>query len=179
MPGIDPGTQGSLLDALLPVGDRHGFWDMAADVWLYPASAPLSSAIVGVACVALWRRGRHRAALLWGTVFLAGTAVEIVVKELLERPALYALVDGRREHVSGFDHALPSGHTIRSFLVAAVLLAVWRRLGRAAAVWAATVVPILVVAGWHTPTDVVAGLLLATTLALLAHDLEPPPEPVP
>ena len=74
----------------------------------------------------------------------------------------------------GFDHSLPSGHTIRSFLIAAVVLVLSARLGRAAAVWAASVVPILVVAGWHTPTDVAAGLLLAAALALLAHDLERP-----
>jgi membrane-associated phospholipid phosphatase len=174
MPGIEPGAQGSLLDALLPVGDRHGFWRVAADLWLYPASAPLSSAIVGLACLALWRRGWHRAALLWGSAFVAGTAIEILVKEVLERPALYAVGNGRRAHVVGFDHSLPSGHTIRSFLIAAALLALSPRLGRAAAVWAASVVPILVVAGWHTPTDVAAGLLLAAALALLAHDLERP-----
>ncbi len=172
MPGVEPGDAGSLLDALLPVGRRRGFWDLAADLWLYPASAPLSAAIVVLACLTLRRRGRRRAALLWGLAFVAGTAIEILVKELLERPELYVVVDGRREHVAGFDHALPSGHTIRSFLVAAVLLAVWPRLGRVAAAWAATVAPILVFAGWHTPTDVAAGLLLAAALALLAHDLE-------
>jgi membrane-associated phospholipid phosphatase len=174
MPGLEPSKPGTVFDALLPIGDRRDVWNVAADLWLYPASAPLSSAIVGIACAALWRRGRRDAARLWGAAFVAGTAIEIVVKELLERPALYAVVYGSREHVVGFDHALPSGHTIRSFLLAAVVLAVWPRLGRAAAAWAATVAPILVVAGWHTPTDVLAGLLLAAALALLAHDLERP-----
>ena len=66
--------------------------------------------------------------------------------------------------ISAFDTSLPSGHTIRSLIVAGAVAAAWRS-GRAAYVWAATVPFALVATGAHTPTDVVAGSLIAVALA--------------
>jgi membrane-associated phospholipid phosphatase len=124
-------------------------------LWTYPASALPSALIVGLVA---WRLRDLRPALLW----VAANAVELAGKGIVERPALYA--HGR--HVTGFDHSLPSGHTMRSLVVAWSLAALWRR-GRLAYAWALTVPVALVVLGDHVPTDVVAGGLAFLALALL------------
>jgi membrane-associated phospholipid phosphatase len=116
-------------------------------LWTYPASLLPSALVAGYAA---WRLRDARPAVLWA----AANAVELAGKLLVERPALYA--HGR--HVTGFDHSLPSGHTMRSLVVAYSLAALWRR-GRYAYAWALTVPVALVALGDHTPTDVVAGLL--------------------
>ncbi len=165
MPGLDPvhcNGKPSLLDALRPFGcGTSGPADVATDLWLYPASAPVSAAAVCACAFALRRRGRRRAALLWPAALAAGVAVEVLVKEVVRRPALVA--SGR--HVVAFDGSLPSGHALRSLLLAATIACLWRRAGIVAALWAASVLPILVLAGWHTPSDVVAGAVLGATAA--------------
>ncbi|HVU78231.1 MAG TPA: phosphatase PAP2 family protein [Gaiellaceae bacterium] len=123
-------------------------------LWTYPASVLPSALVVGLVA---WRLRDPRPAILW----VAANAVELVGKGIVERPALYA--HGR--HVTGFDHSLPSGHTMRSLVVAWALAALWRR-GRLAYAWALTVPFALVVLGDHVPTDVVAGLLVFVALAL-------------
>jgi membrane-associated phospholipid phosphatase len=161
MPGLDPAGSATIADALLPFDELDSPWEIAADIVLYPASFPISGLILVGCAVAFCRRGRAREGALWVGAWLVGTAVEAVVKHVLERPALYA--DGR--DVTGFDHALPSGHSLRSLLVAAALTSLARR-GRWAWAWVAGVWVLLVVAGWHTPTDVVAGVLLGSVFAL-------------
>jgi membrane-associated phospholipid phosphatase len=70
-------------------------------------------------------------------------------------------------HVYGFDQSLPSGHTIRSLLVAGAIACAWH-WGRLALVWAAGVPFALVVLGHHTPTDVAAGVFVVLFLAAWA-----------
>jgi membrane-associated phospholipid phosphatase len=169
MPGLEANGTTGLVDSLLPVGKRRGPWDLAADAWLYPASAPVAALVFLLACGTLWRRGRRVAAVWWAGALVVGTLIELVVKHVLARPALYVVDEGLRDHVTGFDHSLPSGHTLRSALIAALLLYLRPRVGRAAAAWAASVVVLLVVAGWHTPTDIAAGLLLAAACVLVVR----------
>jgi membrane-associated phospholipid phosphatase len=162
MPALDPRpVESSLVDALLPVTGSDTAWDVVADLWMYPASFPLSGAILAGCAVLLRRRGRTREGVLWLAAWLVATAIEAVTKHALERPAL----DAAGVHLRDFDHSLPSGHTIRSLLVAAALTSLWRR-GRWAWAWAASVWVLLVVEGWHTPTDVAGGLLLGGAFAL-------------
>jgi membrane-associated phospholipid phosphatase len=116
-------------------------------LWTYPASLLPSALVVAYAA---WRLRDARPAMLW----VSANVVELAGKVLVERPALYA--HGR--HVTGFDHSLPSGHTMRSLVVAWSLAALWRR-GRVAYAWALTVPFALVALGDHAPTDVVAGVL--------------------
>jgi membrane-associated phospholipid phosphatase len=162
MPGLEhPAETSSLWEALLPVSANDDAGDVPVDLWLYPASFPVSGLIL-LGCALAWRRrGEPRAGALWLAAWFFGTLVEAVVKHLLERPHLFAA----GLHVRGFDHSLPSGHALRSLLVAAALSSLVRR-GRWAWAWAATVWVLLVVEGWHTPTDVVAGLVLGGVFAL-------------
>jgi membrane-associated phospholipid phosphatase len=171
MPGLEASksSQPSLGRILTPFGQTREPLDLAADVWLYPASAPVSTLLVALCAAVLWRRGRRGAAVVWASAFVAANLAEVVTKGLLVRPRLTASDGGERVHVAGFDQALPSGHTLRAVLLAAALAFVWRRTGPAAVAWLATVPFVLVAAGWHVPTDVAAGLLLAAvTLALVS-----------
>lgn len=146
-------------------------WDSTAvipvDVWLYPASVGLSALVVATATALLWRSGRRPAALAWAAAWVLGNAVEVLCKSLIERPPLYGL--GR--YLVGFDDSFPSGHTVRAILLVAAAGSVWPRLRPALAVWAAATLVLLVVASWHTPSDVLGGMLLAGALAAAAASL--------
>jgi membrane-associated phospholipid phosphatase len=128
----------------------------AVELWTYPAAVVPSLLLVLVAASRLARPS----ALAWCALWCTGNAVELVGKLSLDRPALYH----EHAHVAAFDSSLPSGHTIRSLVIAGALATAWRS-GRAAYVWAATVPAALVVSGAHTPSDVVAGFFVAVTLA--------------
>jgi len=149
MPGGSfTGGEPSLLDALVPFAGTH--WDSAWSVLVNVAAAP-ASFLVALAIVA-WR-SRVLAALL-----VVAVGVETLCKELLTRPELH---HGAR-HVVAFDDSFPSGHALRAVLVAGALASPW------AAAWAVAAVALLQLAGWHTPTDIVGGLLLGAS-ALLAR----------
>jgi membrane-associated phospholipid phosphatase len=131
-----------------------------ADLWTYPA-AFVPSALLVLACA--WRlrgRGHLDGAIAWCALWLAGNAVELAGKLAVDRPALHR----GGVHVTGFDHSLPSGHTIRSLVVAGALACAWRG-GRLAYLWAAGVPFALVALGYHTPTDVLAGVFVAVALS--------------
>jgi membrane-associated phospholipid phosphatase len=123
-------------------------------LWTYPASVLPSAILVALAA-------RHLRSWRPVVVWVVANVVDVVFKELFHRPALFF----HGVHVTGFDHSLPSGHTMRACVVAASLAAAWRG-GRYAWLWAALVPVALVVSGDHTPTDVVAGLLAAGGLLL-------------
>ena len=139
-----------LLEAAVPL--LHQRWDsplaLATNVVTLPASALLSLAIV----VAASRVVGFGLLAAWA----AGSAVELVCKHVLVRPALH---DGAF-HVVAFDSSFPSGHALRAVLVAGALAAVWPRTRLPALVWVAASVVLLLLAGWHTPTDLAGGLLL-------------------
>ena len=89
-------------------------------------------------------------------------------RHTLTREPLYR--DG--VHLVGFDSSWPSGHALRCALVAAALAAAWPRLCVPLGIWLAAVVVLLELAGLHTPTDLVGGLLLATAAVAGAAAVE-------
>jgi membrane-associated phospholipid phosphatase len=133
--------QANLLDALVPLAGTH--WDSALSVAAAVVAIP-ASFLVALALTA-WRN-RSIAALV-----LAGTAVEALCKQVLSRPELHhgAL------HVVAFDDSFPSGHALRVALVAAAFAS------RLTAAWAVAAIVLIQLAGWHTPSDILGGLLLA------------------
>ena len=141
--------------------------------WTFPASVPVSGALVGVCCLVLARRGQRTAALAWASAWLAGNAVEVIGKSVLHRPALHVLQGVTVVSLDSFARSFPSGHTFRALIVAALLAAVYRRATWPVAAWAAIALAALVVNADHTPSDVVGGALLALlTLLLMRRILE-------
>jgi membrane-associated phospholipid phosphatase len=133
-----------------------------------PGQVVISLLLVAVAARQVWRRGRAEAALSWLIVWFSAVAVEVVFRHALSRPSLYR--DGL--HLVAFDTSWPSGHALRCSLVAAALAAAWPRLRVPLAIWLVAAVVLLELAGFHTPTDIVGGLLLAATAAAAAGELE-------
>ena len=84
--------------------------------------------------------------------------VELVFRHAMSRPALYR--DG--VHLVAFDTSWPSGHALRSAIVVAALATAWPRLRILLGIWLLAAVVLLELAGFHTPSDVAGGLLLAT-----------------
>ncbi|HEY6961518.1 MAG TPA: phosphatase PAP2 family protein [Gaiellaceae bacterium] len=132
---------------------QHPWEKTVLNVWVWPASVAVSGLVV----LAAARRLGLRIVALWVVV----NAVEVAGKLVVSRPALFTRGG---VHVTGFDHSLPSGHTLRSLVVALALASISRR-GRLAFVWAVTVPVSLVVTGDHVPTDVVAAALLFVAAA--------------
>jgi len=147
-----PGAPPTTLDSLVPLyhGDWHPAGAAVAQIVTLPGQVVVSFLLVALVA---WRLR----APAWIAVWVGTTGLEFLCKHVLTRPALYR--DGI--HATAFDASWPSGHALRSALVAAVLAAAWPRARTALAVWLVAVAVFLELAGFHTPTDVVGGLLLA------------------
>jgi len=165
-----PGAPRTVLDALVPLLDApfHPLGVAVAQIVTLPGQVVISFLLVAVAAGALWRQGRRTAAVAWPAAWLLATTVEVVFRHTLSRPAIYR--DG--VHVVGFDASWPSGHALRCTLVACALGAAWPRLRIPLGIWLVAAVVLLELAGFHTPTDVVGGLLLATVAAAVAFAAE-------
>jgi membrane-associated phospholipid phosphatase len=135
------GRQPNLLDALVPLAGTN--WGSALSVAAAVVAIPAS--FLPALALTAWR-SRPVAALV-----IAGTAVEALCKEVLSRPPLHH----GTLHVVAFDDSFPSGHTLRVVLVAAAFAS------PLAAAWAVLAVVLIQLAGWHTPSDILGGLLLA------------------
>jgi membrane-associated phospholipid phosphatase len=118
-----------------------------------------------VCWLVLARRGRTRAALAWLVVWIAGSAIEVLCKAVLSRPLLHH--DGTP--LRALQSSWPSGHTLRSVLLAATVAAVWPGASRWVAAWAAASLVLLELDGFHVPTDIAGGLLLALLAIGLAR----------
>jgi membrane-associated phospholipid phosphatase len=156
-----PGPPPSLLESLVPLlhASLHPAGAAITQFVILPGQAVISLLLVLVAAQRLWRRGRVEAAVAWPSAWLIATAVELVFRHTLTRPALYR--DG--VHIVAFDSSWPSGHALRCTIVAAALATAWPWLRVPLYVWLAAAVVLLELAGFHTPTDLAGGLLLATT----------------
>ena len=141
MPGAHFTSKGNLLDALVPLAGTH--WDSA---WSVAAAAVAIPGSFVVALALLTWRSR-----LLGALVVVGTAVETLCKHVLDRPMLH---DGGTR-ISAFDNSFPSGHAFRTVLIAAAFASPW------SAAWAVATIVLIQLAGWHTPSDIVGGLVLA------------------
>jgi membrane-associated phospholipid phosphatase len=162
-----PGTGGppSVLQAAVPA--YHMEWDrpfdVVANLVTLPAQALVSSVLLGVCCLALWRRRDRRAALAWAAGWLAANAVEVLCKSVLARPLLHS----QGFALPAFESSFPSGHTLRAVLLAAAIGSVWPASKRWVAAWAVAVLVLLELDGVHVPSDIAGGLLLAALVAVL------------
>jgi membrane-associated phospholipid phosphatase len=148
MPGGRVGTKPTLAEALVPFlhANLGSPLAIATEVVALPASVVVSLLVL----LALRRRR-------WIAAWLAVTVVEEVCKASLERPALYR----HGVHVAGFDSSFPSGHSARALVLAAAVASARPGARLVAAAWAASLLVLLELGGWHTPSDVVGGIVLA------------------
>jgi membrane-associated phospholipid phosphatase len=169
MPGR-PGTQHkpTLTEAVVPL--LHASWspalDVVGNVVTLPAQVVIASVLVAVCCLLLWRRNRRRAAIAWGVAWIVGNAVEVLCKSTLDRPPLHA----GGVMLRGLQSSYPSGHTLRAVLLAAIVTALWPAARRWVFLWAAATLALLEADGFHVPSDIAGGLLLAVLLILLVRD---------
>jgi membrane-associated phospholipid phosphatase len=143
-----------LVESLVPLyGSRwSGPWGVAVNLVTLPAAFLVSLVVVFLCSRTL------------GLALLAAVAVEVLCKEVLERPELHA----GPVHIVAFDSSFPSGHTLRAVILAAAVALAWPRLRVAAVVWAVATLALLELAGWHTPTDIAGGVLLGAFALLCA-----------
>ena len=115
----------------------------------------LSTLIFGAECVLLGSRRQRRRALAWGGAFVAGLAIELIGKQLV-------------------DPGFPSGHVLRSVLIAQVAIELWPR--RRAAFYGLVIVTVIAIQlkGIHTISDIAGGLVAGVGLSA-AVDLVSPP----
>ena len=168
--GGHPVPPPTFLESLVPLlhAPFHPVGVGVAQIVTLPGQVVLSFLLVVVAAWRLRKRGRAEAALCWTAAWVLAVVVEIMFRHVLTRPALHR----NGLHLTGLDMSWPSGHALRCALVAAALAAAWPRLRVPLAIWLAAVVVLLELAGFHTPTDVAGGLLLATAAAAGAVAVE-------
>jgi membrane-associated phospholipid phosphatase len=175
MPGLSGTTNGvSLLNSLFPIfdpGKEHGHVFVSAltyaIVWI--ASVIPALLLVGLAIIYLHRRGGDREAIELGAAFMIANLVEVIGKSAISRPALHTRSGQTLIHVVPFDNSFPSGHEIRAVLLFTCLLACVPKLWPVGIGWLCVVTVMLVVGGWHTPSDVLGGLLIAAALTGIAY----------
>jgi membrane-associated phospholipid phosphatase len=160
----------TFLESVVPLLDSpfHPFGVAVVQVVTLPGQVVLSLLLVAVAARRLWTRGRVEAAICWTAAWLLAVLVEVVFRHTLTRAPLYR----HGAHLVGFDMSWPSGHALRCALVAAALAAAWPRLRVPLAVWLVAAAVLLELGGFHTPTDVAGGLLLAGAVGAGAVALE-------
>jgi membrane-associated phospholipid phosphatase len=152
--------------ALRPVveGRRSALTTLAAIAF---APADTLSAVILVACAAvvLRRRGRPRAAAAWAAALLAGLAVEGAGKAVIDQIPLGppSIVLGYTLHGS-----YPSGHTIRSVILAALGSVLWPRARPWLIAWVVFVTAVLELGALHVPSDIAGGFLAGAGLACAA-----------
>jgi membrane-associated phospholipid phosphatase len=172
MPGLEPDAHPRSINSRpLPFEGTSlhgaGLVRLVADAWTLPASTYVSPFVFALGTLLLWRRGRSRIALVLAGAWVAGNAIEWGVKHLVERPAIVAFDHGEPVHIAGLDQSYPSGHSLRSVLLVALVGALWPRATWWTAAWAAGALVVLELGAFHVPSDIVGGALLGCLLIAL------------
>jgi membrane-associated phospholipid phosphatase len=147
MPGARFGTvHTNLLADVIPLYHVRWSrpWSVAVNVVTLPASFLVSLAIV-------WLVSRRL-----GIALVAAVAVEVLCKETIDRPALHK----GTLHIVSFDSSFPSGHALRALLVGFAVASIRPWLRGIAAAWVVASLALLLLAGWHTPSDLLGGAAL-------------------
>ena len=153
----------------LPFRYHTSNWLKLLDVVTYPCSLLVSGLVVAAAAAILWRPLGPIAALAPTGAWVAGNAIEVLLKETVVRPAVYGVAGGVRTHVVTFDDSFASGHMLRAIIVAYTLTLLWSGASPWVWVWAALVGPALVLEAAHTPSDVIGGALIGLLLLVPVH----------
>jgi membrane-associated phospholipid phosphatase len=165
-----PSGPPTTLESMVPLlhAPFHPAGAAVTQIVTLPGQVVLSFVLVAVAAWRLWQRERVEAAVCWTAAWLLAVASEVAFRHTLTRQPL----DRHGVHLAGFDASWPSGHALRCALVAGAVTAAWPRLRIPLGIWLVAVVALLELAGFHTPTDLAGGLLLAAAAAGCAVAVE-------
>ena len=135
-----------------------------------PADTLAAVVIVAVVGLMLYRRGRPRAAAAWIVALLGGLAVEGTGKLLIDQ-----IQFGPSSTIFGvtLNGSYPSGHTIRSVILATMAATLWPRMRLWLIAWVALVTSLLELGGLHVPSDIAGGFLAGGALACAAVSYGP------
>jgi membrane-associated phospholipid phosphatase len=154
------------LVALRPVVHGHrSLLVSAGAVAFAPADTLAALVIVAAAGLVLYRRGRPREAAAWAVALLLGLAIEGLGKGLVDQ-IRYA--PGSTVLGVTLNGSYPSGHTIRSVILATMAATLWPRARPLLIAWVALVTSLLELGGLHVPSDIAGGFLAAGALASAA-----------
>lgn len=139
-----------------------------------PAAPLVATVASAAAALLLARRGFPERAAAWGVVLVGATVTELVMKTAIERPLLHQFDTIRDTIVSkeSFNHAFPSGHTLRGLMLAVLVAELAPRLRTWLAVWFVAMSAALVLTSMHTPIDIVGGVLLSIVFLQLLEPVE-------
>jgi len=147
----------------------HGHRSLAqsiAALAFAPADSISALLLAGAATAVIRRRrGPWRAGLVWFAAILAGLAVEGLGKLLVPQIQFTysSVVLGVK-----IDGTYPSGHTLRSVIVATMIASLWPRVRPLAVAWVLYVTAVLELGGLHVPSDIAGGYLIGGALAAAA-----------
>jgi membrane-associated phospholipid phosphatase len=161
------------LVALRPVvHDHRSLLVSAGAVAFAPADTFAAVTIVAATSILLYRRGRRREALAWPVALLAGLAIEGIGKGLVDQIRFAPSTTILGVTLNG---SYPSGHTIRSVILATMVATVWPRTRPWVIAWVVLVTSLLELGGLHVPSDIVGGFLAGGALACAAVAYGRPP----
>jgi undecaprenyl-diphosphatase len=159
----------ALLHVLNGFATRHDGFEDAVTVYEGLAQV-LFVALLGGLLLAGGRRLR-RAAVAGGVAAAVALACAQVISRLVDRPRPF-VADPSAVHLfaaHAADAGFPSDHATGAFAIAVALLLRDRRWGAGALILAAALAVGRVAIGVHYPTDVIAGAVLGTAVALALH----------
>jgi membrane-associated phospholipid phosphatase len=120
------------------------------------AEVPFAGLLLLFPILELRKVGRRREAAAWMLAFVGSLMVEMIGKAVVTRP--YA-GGSRLLGTPIVQGTFPSGHTMRSIIVAAALCAAWPRYRFWFIAWAALTIATVEATGMHSPSEITAGVL--------------------
>ena len=166
-----PGPAPTLADSIVPLlhVSFHPFGHAVAEIVTLPGQVVVSFLLVAAASRHLWTRGRIEAAVFWlcGVVARGGGGGRVP-----PRADAAAALPARRAHRGVRRLLAERAHPARSNRRRGARRCLAAAPTRSSPLWLVAVMVLLELAGFHTPTDILGGLLLAVVAATAAIECE-------
>jgi membrane-associated phospholipid phosphatase len=156
------------LDGLRSLSENHRWIWVSNDAIIHTVDAfGFATILTAICAVGLYLR-RYRQVAAAVVLVIAANLISQVIKAMASHPRFHGVLGDNQLTAAGF----PSGHTTAamSLALASVLVAPsrWRRLvAIGGGAFALSVSIALTIQGWHYPSDVIGGLLVASGVSML------------
>ena len=172
MPFADDSVAGTIApsepwNAVRPIARGHRSFAQSVGALAFAPADTISALLLAAGATLLIRRrgSPWRAGGIWIAAVVAGLVVEVAGKIVIPQISYtYASV------VFGvkIEGTYPSGHTMRSVIVATMIVSLWPRIRPLAIAWVVYVTAVLELGGLHVPSDIAGGYLIGGALAVAA-----------